>query len=513
MNKVAILDFGSQVTQLIARRFREFGVYCELFPYDVDIKKLEEFAPSGIVLSGGASSVYDDNAPIRDLEPLLSMAPTLGICYGMQLICHQLGGQVKAADNREYGLNQVRWKNCFSDNFSKKLAGNSQKVWMSHGDFVEKTPANFELLATSEGGHPAAIRSDRVWAVQFHPEVTHTEFGSEILKAFLFDLCKIEADWQPKEIVSQLKENIQKQVGDDDHVLLGISGGVDSSVVASLLTSTLGPERVHCVFVNNGLLRKNEYLQVLELYKGIGLNVHGVDAEERFLSELRGISDPEKKRKTIGRVFIEVFDQSVKDLGLNCKFLAQGTLYPDVIESVSLRGSGVTIKSHHNVGGLPEKMNMSLVEPLRELFKDEVRAIGRELGLPSEVLMRHPFPGPGLAVRILGDITREKIEILQNADNVFISSLKESGLYDEIWQAFVALLPVQSVGVQGDGRSYERACVLRAVTSQDGMTADWFDFPPDFMRKVSNRITNEVKGINRVVYDITSKPPGTIEWE
>lgn len=513
-SKFAILDFGSQVTQLIARRLRSYGVYSELFPFDVSIEKIKEFAPTGIILSGGAHSVYDEGSPLRDVKALGEIAPLFGICYGMQLISKEFGGKVSPAENREYGLNSVKWRKCFSSEMEKSLGESKGKqvVWMSHGDFVEEAPDGFEIVAHSEGNHPAAIKSDKAWAVQFHPEVTHTENGDSILRSFVFDLCKASPDWTAPSIVEELLGKIKKQVG-GENVLLGLSGGVDSSVVAGLLTKALGADKVHCVFVNNGLLRKNEFDSVLEMYKKIGLNVNGVDAEERFLSELSGQSDPETKRKIIGRVFIEVFDQSVKDLKLDCKFLAQGTLYPDVIESVSIRGSSVTIKSHHNVGGLPEKMNMSLVEPLRELFKDEVRAIGKELGLPKEILGRHPFPGPGLAVRILGEITKEKLETLKDADHIFIEGLKESGLYDQIWQAFVALLPVKSVGVQGDNRTYANACVLRAVTSQDGMTADWFDFPPKFMRKVSNQITNEVKGINRVVYDVTSKPPGTIEWE
>lgn len=514
-SKIAILDFGSQVTQLIARRIREFGVYCELFPFDVELEELKAFAPDGIVLSGGASSVYDEDAPLRDVLELNKISPLFGICYGMQLITKEFGGKVEAAKDREYGLNSVNWNDSFSPELAMALniGVDAQKVWMSHGDVVLEAPKDFKIVAYSESNHPAALKSDHVWAVQFHPEVSHTEKGDEILKAFVFELCKCKADWKPDHIVSELQNYIKNKVGDREQVLCGLSGGVDSTVVATLLTKTLGADRVHCVFVNNGLLRKNEYDEVLDLYKNIGLNVHGVDAEDRFLSELKGKSDPEEKRKTIGRVFIEVFDQAVKDLGIDVKFLAQGTLYPDVIESVNLRGSSVTIKSHHNVGGLPEKMNMKLVEPLRELFKDEVRAIGKELALPKDVLWRHPFPGPGLAVRVLGEVSKEKIECLQEADYIFIQALKEYGLYDKIWQAFVALLPVQSVGVQGDGRSYANACVIRAVTSSDGMTADWFDFPAEFLRKVSNQITNKVKGINRVVYDVTSKPPGTIEWE
>ena len=513
-SKFAILDFGSQVTQLIARRLREFGVYSELFPFDVSLEKLKDFQPQGIILSGGAHSVYDENSPLRGVKELADIAPLFGICYGMQIITHSFGGKVEAALNREYGLNEVVWSDPFSQNLKTKLQNldHQQNVWMSHGDIVKALPQGFEVVATSEGNHPAAIKSDRVWAVQFHPEVTHTDLGDEVLRSFVFDLCKAEANWTAPSIVETLLEKIKKQVG-SEIVLLGLSGGVDSSVVAALLTKALGPDQVHCVFVDTKNKKKNEFTDVMKMYKDYGLNVKGADAADLFLSELAGISDPETKRKTIGRVFIETFEQSVKDLNLDCRFLAQGTLYPDVIESVNLRGSSVTIKSHHNVGGLPERMNMDLVEPLRELFKDEVRAIGKELGLPAEILGRHPFPGPGLAVRILGEITKEKLETLRDADDIFIKGLKEEGIYDDIWQAFVALLPVKSVGVQGDNRTYANACVLRAVSSSDGMTADWYDFSPKFLRKVSNRITNEVAGINRVVYDVTSKPPGTIEWE
>ena len=512
--KFAILDFGSQVTQLIARRLRGFGVYSELFPYDVSIEKLKDFAPTGIILSGGAHSVYDEGSPLRDVKELADLAPLFGICYGMQLISKEFGGVVTPAKNREYGLNHVNWDSCFSSALEAALGENKnqQQVWMSHGDVVEKAPDGFKIIAMSEGQHPAAIMSDRVWAVQFHPEVTHTLLGDDVLKSYVFDLCKAEADWTASSILEELTAKVKEQVG-SENVLVGLSGGVDSSVVATLLTKALGPDQVHCVFVNNGLLRKNEFDSVMAMYKKIGLNVYGVNEEERFLNELAGKSDPEEKRKTIGRVFIECFEDAVKDLKIDCKFLAQGTLYPDVIESVSIRGSSVTIKSHHNVGGLPDRMNMDLVEPLRELFKDEVRAIGYELGLSKEIVGRHPFPGPGLAVRILGEITKEKLETLRDADHIFIQGLKDEGIYDEIWQAFVALLPVKSVGVQGDNRTYANACVLRAVTSSDGMTADWFDFDGKFLRKVSNKITNEVSGINRVVYDVTSKPPGTIEWE
>ncbi len=369
------------------------------------------------------------------------------------------------------------------------------------------------MWGLSDSGHIAAIKSPRAWAVQFHPEVAHTEKGIELLRAFVFDLCHAEASWDPPHITSHLVDEINAKVPAADHVLCGLSGGVDSSVAAALLTRALGPDRVHCVFVDNGLLRKHEYKDVLEQYKKIGLNVIGVNAEHEFLTALAGLSDPEAKRKAIGRVFIEVFQETAKDIPHHCDWLAQGTLYPDVIESVSPRGASVTIKSHHNVGGLPEKMKMKLVEPLRELFKDEVRAIGRELGLPEIILGRHPFPGPGLAIRLMSAVTKGDLEILRECDHIYVSELKKQGLYDQIWQAFCVLLPVKTVGVQGDGRTYEKVLALRAVTSQDGMTADWFPFSFEFLRHVSNRITNEVKGVNRVVYDVTSKPPGTIEWE
>lgn len=503
-----VLDFGSQLTQLIARRLRELGVYSELMAYDADIEKIRRLKPKGIILSGGPSSVYDAGAPVRDVRSLMEIAPILGICYGMQLLARDLGGVVESAQKREYGFNQISWVHSFSDAVPK-----NQRVWMSHGDIVKVPPPGFSIAGTSETGHAAALKSERAWAVQFHPEVSHTEHGLDMLRAFVFDLCKSEADWNAPHITEHLIEEIRNKVGSEDHVLCGLSGGVDSTVVATLLTKALGATRVHCVFVNNGLLRKNEYKEVLENYRTIGLNVIGVNAENAFLKALQGMEDPEQKRKTIGHVFIEVFQKSAEKIGHKLDWLAQGTLYPDVIESISPRGTSVTIKSHHNVGGLPEKMHMKLVEPLRELFKDEVRAIGKELGLPRESLWRHPFPGPGLGIRVIGPITKEDLETLRDADDIFISELKKNGLYDKIWQAFCVLLPVRTVGVQGDARSYEKVLGLRAVTSSDGMTADWYPFDFEFLRMVSNRITNEVKGVNRVVYDVTSKPPGTIEWE
>lgn len=505
-----VLDFGSQLTQLIARRLRELNYYSEIHPFNYPIEKIREMQPLGIILSGGPNSVYEAGSPVRDVQELMNEAPLLGICYGMQLISHQLGGQVEKSSHREYGYNTVVWKNQLG------LIPLSQKTWMSHGDIVQIPARGCEVIAVSEGGHPAAMRGEKILAVQFHPEVAHTEKGEEILKYFAQTLCQAQADWNAPHIVEQLKEKIRAQVGDQDHVLVGLSGGVDSSVVATLLTQTLGADRVHCVFVNNGLLRHREYDEVLAQYKKIGLNVEGVDASEKFLQELKGLVDPELKRKAIGRVFIEVFDETISRLPQKNQihWLAQGTLYPDVIESISIHGkASQTIKSHHNVGGLPEKMKLGLVEPVRELFKDEVRKLGAELGLPNEMLWRHPFPGPGLSIRIIGEVTKEDLAILRLADHVFISKLRERNLYDQIWQAFCVLLPVKTVGVQGDGRTYDKVLALRAVTSSDGMTADWFPFTFEFLREVSNEITNKVQGVNRVVYDVTSKPPATIEWE
>ncbi len=503
---IAVLDFGSQLTQLIARRLRELNVYSELFRFDVSIEELRQFAPEGIILSGGPSSVYDPQAPLRGVRELIELAPVLGICYGMQLLSKALGGRVTPAATREYGHTTVEWETPFVG------IPQQQKVWMSHGDIVEQVPSGFKVVARSHSGHPAAMMAERVWAVQFHPEVSHTDHGLEILRAFTFDLCKAQPNWTAQNMRDELMRTLVDKIGPHEHVLCALSGGVDSTVVGTLLTRALGAERVRCVFVNNGLLRENEYHQVLERYKSLGLNVHGVDASEEFLSQLAEVSDPEQKRKTIGRVFIEVFERFVEKSG-GVQWLAQGTLYPDVIESISPRGSSVTIKSHHNVGGLPEKMKLKLVEPLRELFKDEVRRLGAELAIPQEMLWRHPFPGPGLAIRVIGAVTREALAILRQADAIYLDELRKNNLYDVIWQAFCVLLPIRTVGVQGDARTYEHVLSLRAVTSSDGMTADWYPFSFQVLRHISNRITNEVRGVNRVVYDITSKPPGTIEWE
>ncbi len=502
-----VLDFGSQLTQLIARRLRELGFYSEIHPFNHPIEKIKEMNPYGIILSGGPNSVYEKGSPQKNVKELLQVAPLMGICYGMQLIAHELGGQVERAHAREYGHNKVRWQ--------KPLGSwkQDQKVWMSHGDIVQKPPKDCEIMAVSESGHPAAYVGERIIAVQFHPEVAHTEHGEEIIRYFAQDMCHAMADWNAPQIVEHLKQKVLAQVGPTDHVLVGLSGGVDSSVVATLLTKTLGADRVHCVFVNNGLLRKNEYENVMETYKNVGLNVKGVDATEKFLSALSGLTDPEQKRKAIGRVFIEVFEEAL-DPRWPIQWLAQGTLYPDVIESVSfVGGPSHTIKSHHNVGGLPAKMKLKLVEPVRELFKDEVRRIGEALGLPKDMIGRHPFPGPGLAIRVMGEVTKESLAVLREADDIFIRKLRAHGIYDQVWQAFCVLLPIKTVGVQGDGRTYAQVLSLRAVTSTDGMTADWYPFGFDFMREVSNEITNKVPAINRVVYDVTSKPPATIEWE
>jgi GMP synthase (glutamine-hydrolysing) len=510
-----ILDFGSQFTQLIARRFRELGFYSEILSYKTSFEEIQKRKPFGIVLSGGPNSVYEENSPQRtDIKELMALAPLLGVCYGMQLLSYNLGGKVERASHREYGLMTVKWNKGLKHEWLTATAASvvEQKCWMSHGDVVKEIPPGFQIAALSDGGHIAAMESERAWAVQFHPEVSHTERGIEVLKNFAEKLCKAKADWDAPHMLSHLKKDILAKVGDKSHVLCGLSGGVDSTVVATLLTQVLGKERVHCVFVDNGLLRKYEYETVLKNYEQMGLNIKGSASAQHFLSELKGITDPEKKRKTIGRVFIEVFEKATHELP-HVDFLAQGTLYPDVIESVSSIGGSVTIKSHHNVGGLPEKMRLKLVEPVRELFKDEVRRLGAELGIPHDLLWRHPFPGPGLAIRIIGEVNERNLSILRDADHIFTSYLKEKNLYDKIWQAFCVLLPVSSVGVQGDSRTYDQVLALRAVTSSDGMTADWYPFGFEDLREISNRITNKVKGINRVVYDVTSKPPATIEWE
>jgi len=505
-----ILDFGSQLTQLIARRLRELNHFSLILPYHTPLADLQKLAPRGIILSGGPSSVYEKGAPVRNIPELANLAPLLGICYGMQLIAHDLGGRVESAQHREYGFNRIQW--------DSEIPGvpKTQNVWMSHGDIVHAVPPGFQILAHSESGHIAAMGSSRVMGLQFHPEVAHTVNGTECLRFFCETLCETKPSWTGAVMLESLQAQVRTQVGATAHVLVALSGGVDSSVVAALLTRTLGPERVHCVFVNNGLLRENEYTQVLGSYQKLGLNVHGVDATLEFLQALKGLKDPEQKRKAIGRVFIEVFESEVKARlkAFDIQFLAQGTLYPDVIESVSFSGGpSQTIKSHHNVGGLPARMKLKLVEPVRELFKDEVRRLGRELGLPAELVARHPFPGPGLSIRVIGEVTPQALALARAADAIFIQKIRDHGLYDKIWQAFCVLLPVQTVGVQGDGRTYDQVLALRAVTSTDGMTADWYPFSGEFLRDVSGAITNQVKGISRVVLDVTSKPPATIEWE
>lgn len=502
---VLILDFGSQYTQLIARRLREMGVFSQIVPYNFELQLIKDLKPAGIVLSGGPQSVTDDGAYTRDIKELEAIAPILGVCYGMQLVAKQYGGKVIKSETREYGLSEIQ---ILTEDLSQKKF----KVWMSHGDVVDQPPKEFKVFATSENGLVAAIYKSNMLCFQFHPEVTHTEKGNEFLELFIVMCERISKTWKPGNIIEDLTARYKSEVPEDEKILCALSGGVDSSVVATLLTQIFGPEKVLCVFVDTGLLRKNEFEEVLKSYDGLGLNVKGVRAADQFYTALKGLDEPEAKRKAIGKTFIDVFKQNIpKDS--NIKWLAQGTLYPDVIESVSPNGSSVTIKSHHNVGGLPKDLDLKLIEPLRELFKDEVRRIGLALGIPSYLIGRHPFPGPGLGIRVLGEITEEDVRVLQNADAIYIEEIKKAGLYDEIWQAFAVLLPVRAVGVQGDSRTYDKVIALRAVTSVDGMTATWYPYNYEFLTRVSNRITNEVKGVNRVVYDISSKPPGTIEWE
>lgn len=506
-NGILVLDFGSQYTQLIARRLREIGVFSEILAFNIPASELRSRQPAGIILSGGPNSVFEEGAPVRDVRELIEIAPVLGICYGMQLLAHQLGGKVESAFRREYGLNSVKWSQPLGAAVPKE-----QSVWMSHGDVVATVPKDFKVVALSDFDHPAAMVGPKAWGFQFHPEVTHTENGTELLKSFVFEFCKAKPTWKTEQIAAKLVSDIRGKVPAGEKVLCALSGGVDSTVVGTLVTKALGKDRVTCVFVDTGMLRKNEFQDVLALYKELDLNVDGVDARRLFLERLNGVEDPERKRKIIGHTFIDVFKDEISKIG-KVEWLAQGTLYPDVIESVAPRGTSVTIKTHHNVGGLPKDLNLKLLEPVRELFKDEVRALGEQMGIPHKFLWRHPFPGPGLAIRILGAVNDRDLDILREADAIYVDELKTSGLYDKIWQAFAVLTPVKTVGVQGDARTYDRVLALRAVTSRDGMTADWFDFPSEFLRRVSNKITNQVRGINRVVYDITSKPPGTIEWE
>lgn len=505
--KVLILDFGSQYTQLIARRVRELNVYCEIHPYN-KIPKLDDL--KGVILSGSPFSVRDENALIPDLSEIKGKLPLLGVCYGAQFLAHNYGGKVLPSNKREYGRANLTWID--NSNILFKNISHNTQVWMSHGDTIEVLPDNYKVIASTGDVKYGAyeVGGEETYGIQFHPEVYHTTEGTQLLKNFLVDVCGCSQNWTPDSFIESTVAELKAKLG-DDKVVLGLSGGVDSSVAGVLLHKAIG-KNLTCIFVDNGLLRKNEYSKVLDSYKGLGLNVIGVDSKRKFLDELAGMSDPEGKRKIIGRVFIEVFEEESKKLS-DVKWLAQGTIYPDVIESISVKGPSATIKSHHNVGGLPEKMNLKVVEPLNLLFKDEVRRVGNALEIPPAIIQRHPFPGPGLAIRILGDITDEKVRILQEVDDIFIEGLKKHGLYDDVWQAGVILLPVQSVGVMGDERTYENVVALRAVSSTDGMTADWVHLPYEFLAKMSNEIINKVKGINRVVYDISSKPPATIEWE
>jgi GMP synthase (glutamine-hydrolysing) len=507
--KILILDFGSQYTQLIARRIRELNIYSEIHPYN----KVPDIDGSwnGVVLSGSPHSVREESPPIPDLSEIKGKLPLLGICYGAQHLSHEYGGEVLSSNNREYGRAHLSFVD-FSSNLMKGVSSGSQ-VWMSHADTIASLSENTKVIASTNDVRVAAYRiiDELTFGLQFHPEVYHSKDGALILKNFLVNICGCMQDWTPIAFVEETVHFLKHKLS-NDKVVLGLSGGVDSTVAAILLHKAIG-KNLHCIFVDNGLLRKDEFDSVLQQYEGMGLNVKGVNAKDRFLDVLSGISDPEKKRKVIGAMFIKVFDDESNQIE-GVKWLAQGTIYPDVIESISVNGGvSQTIKSHHNVGGLPDFMNLKVVEPLNTLFKDEVRRIGVSMNIEKELLARHPFPGPGLAIRILGEVSKEKVNILQEVDHIFISSLKESGLYDDVWQAGAIFLPIQSVGVMGDERTYENTVALRAVESTDGMTADWVHLPYDFLAKVSNDIINKVKGINRVVYDISSKPPATIEWE
>ena len=508
---ILVLDFGSQFTQLIARRLRELSVYCEILPFNTPLSVIKARQPVGIILSGGPSSVDEDGAPHCDRAVLEVGVPTLGICYGMQLMTNMLGGKLGRSGHREFGHAMVR-REATVDSRMLKGMPDEMKVWASHGDFVAAAPPGFAVAATSNNAPVAVMEAPErgFYALLFHPEVAHTDRGTQLLKNFAFDVCGCTGDWTIASFIDEATDRIKQQVG-TGRVVCGLSGGVDSTVAASLIHHAIG-DRLQCIFVDNGLLRLNEAQQVMTRYQKLKLPVHHVDATGAFLSGLAGIVDPEKKRKIIGATFIDVFEETARTIG-EFEFLAQGTLYPDVIESVSVRGPSATIKSHHNVGGLPDRMKFRLVEPLRELFKDEVRAVGRDLGLDKEFLVRQPFPGPGLAVRILGEVTRERLDLLQRADAIVADEVRRTGWYERIWQSFAVLLPVQSVGVMGDARTYEFTVAVRAVESLDGMTADWARLPHDLLASISSRIVNEVRGINRVVYDISSKPPSTIEWE
>ena len=507
---ILIVDFGSQYTQLITRRVREVNVYSEIYPHTISFEDVQKLKPKGIILSGGPMSVYDDSAPKIDPRIFNLKVPFLGLCYGLQLICKNFGGIVEPADSREYGKSILR----VIDN-SDILHGveDASIVWMSHGDYLTELPKGFKVVGESDHSPMCAIsnRTKRIYGLQFHPEVVHTEKGEKIIKNFLFDICKCKGDWTSLNFINEKIEKIKSTVG-VSKAICALSGGVDSTVAAVLVKKAIG-DKLICIHIDNGLMRKNESAKIAKLFEEkLKLNHIHVDASERFLKNLKGVSDPEKKRKIIGKTFIEVFEEEAAKIK-DAEFLVQGTLYPDVIESVSVKGASATIKTHHNVGGLPEKMHLKLIEPFRELFKDEVRTVGKNLNIPPEFIFRHPFPGPGLAVRVLGEITKEKLEMLREADDIFITAIKEEGIYNSIWQAFTVLLPVSSVGVMGDARSYEYVLSLRAVTSVDGMTADWYPFEHSFLASVSNKIINKVRGVNRVVYDISSKPPATIEWE
>lgn len=511
MNKILILDFGSQYTQLIARRIREQNVYCEIHPCNIKFSEIENFGAKALILSGGPESVLSKTSPKVDKRVFELGIPVLGICYGMQLITHLLGGKVVKAKHREYGKAHLK-KSSSAGVLLQKVKSNSQ-VWMSHGDSIVKLPKGFSIIGKTNNGVMAAISNEKqkIYGLQFHPEVVHSQDGKTILNNFLFKIAKLKADWNMKSYIKIATHEIQEKVG-KDHVILGLSGGVDSSVAAILIHQAIG-KQLTCIFINNGVLRLGEAEKVKKVFKNhYNIKLKYIDASKLFLDRLKGVADPERKRKIIGRTFVEVFRNEAKKIK-RAKFLAQGTLYPDVIESVSFKGPSVVIKSHHNVGGLPKRMGLKLLEPFRELFKDEVREIGKVLKMPDEIIHRHPFPGPGLAIRVLGSVSKEKLDLVKAADKIILDEIKSSGWYGKVWQAFAVLLPVKSVGVMGDERTYESTCAVRVVQSIDGMTADWVDLPHDVLGRISNRIINEVRGINRVVYDITSKPPGTIEWE
>ena len=506
---ILILDFGSQYTQLIARRIRELNVYCEIHPWN-KIPKIESNV-KGVILSGSPFSVRDASSPLPDLSEIKGKIPLLGVCFGAQFLAHHFGGEVSPSSTREYGRANLSFVD--SNNILTKGMSNDSQVWMSHGDTIAQIPSNYSIISSTKDVEIAgyAIKDEQTFGIQFHPEVYHTSEGKLLLSNFIVSICKCSCDWTPDSFVEETIKDLQTKLG-NDKVILGLSGGVDSTVAAILLHKAIG-ENLHCIFVDNGLLRKDEFETVLESYKGMGLNIKGISAADKFYEALKGLTDPELKRKAIGKVFIDVFDEESKKVS-GAKWLGQGTIYPDVIESISgTGGPSQTIKSHHNVGGLPDYMKLQVVEPLRLLFKDEVRRIGRSLKIDNKLLERHPFPGPGLGIRILGEVSLEKVRVLQEVDAIFVNGLKEDGLYDSVWQAGAIFLPIQSVGVMGDERTYENAIALRAVSSTDGMTADWCHLPYEFLAKISNKIINQVKGINRVTYDISSKPPATIEWE